>query len=150
MTRFELRPTATPLGAAERTERLKDLGFGTVFTEHIVKIVHSAERWQTGVLEPFGPIALSPAASVLHYGQAIFEGFKAYHQPQGGVATFRPAQNARRFNASAKRLAMPELPTELFVEAADVLIQQDRDWVPTRPGESLYLRPLMIATEAAL
>jgi branched-chain amino acid aminotransferase len=87
---------------------------------------------------------------VLHYGQAIFEGFKAYRQPDGHVKSFRPEANANRFNASARRLAMPEIPVELFVEAADILVRQERDWVPSTIGESLYLRPFMIATEAAL
>jgi branched-chain amino acid aminotransferase len=102
------------------------------------------------VLEAYRSIALDPAASVLHYGQAIFEGFKAYRQRDGGVATFRPEANARRFANSARRLAMPELPEGVFVEAADALIRQDQDWVPPALGESLYLRPLMVATEAAL
>jgi branched-chain amino acid aminotransferase len=106
--------------------------------------------WGRGELVPYAPIALDPAASVLHYGQAIFEGFKAYRQPDGGIATFRPEANARRFAASAARLAMPALPVERFVEAADVLIRTEKDWVPSGAGESLYLRPLEIATEAAL
>jgi branched-chain amino acid aminotransferase len=87
---------------------------------------------------------------VLHYGQSIFEGFKAYHQPDGRVRTFRPEANANRFQASARRMAMPELPVELFVEAADLLITEDRAWVPANVGESLYLRPFMIATESGL
>ncbi|MGC4086478.1 MAG: branched-chain amino acid aminotransferase [Polyangiaceae bacterium] len=87
---------------------------------------------------------------MLHYGQAIFEGFKAYRQQDGGIATFRPDANARRFNASARRLAMPELPVDTFVAASDVLIQSESEWVPHGVGESLYLRPLMLATEAAL
>jgi len=93
---------------------------------------------------------MDPAMSVLHYGQAIFEGFKAYSQPDGSVKTFRPEANAHRFNASARRLAMPELPVELFMEAADLLIAQDRAWTPKAVGESLYMRPFMIGTEAAL
>jgi branched-chain amino acid aminotransferase len=139
------------MSSAERAKTMEQLGFGRVFTEHLVKIPYSAPNgWGRGVLEPYGRIELDPAAAVLHYGQAIFEGFKAYRQRDGGVATFRPDANARRFNTSAKRLAMPELPVDLFVEAADALIRQERDWVPSQPGESLYLRPLMIATEAML
>ncbi|HEX7452258.1 MAG TPA: branched-chain amino acid aminotransferase, partial [Polyangiaceae bacterium] len=148
---FELKPTSTPLPAAEREKLMKDLGFGRLFTEHMVTIRYRApDGWGTGLLSPYAPIALDPAASVLHYGQAIFEGFKAYRQPDGGIATFRPSANAQRFNNSAARLAMPALPIERFVEAADLLIRQERDWVPPNVGESLYLRPLMIATEAAL
>jgi branched-chain amino acid aminotransferase len=131
---------------------MENPGFGRVFTEHMVVIpyVEAKGGWQRGSLEPYAPISLDPAAMVLHYGQAIFEGFKAYQQPDGGIATFRPEANGRRFQSSARRLAMPELPVELFVESADVLIRQDRDWVPRAVGESLYLRPMMIATEAML
>src|SRR3954471_16557020 len=142
--RFELRPTPNPLPAAERAKIMKDLGFGRVFSEHMVTLRYrAADGWSSGVLEPFAPLTLSPAASVLHYGQAIFEGFKAYRQPDGGIATFRPDANARRFNRSAERLAMPQLPVDTFVAASDALISQERAWVPPNPGESPYLRPLM-------
>jgi branched-chain amino acid aminotransferase len=148
---FELEPSPSPLPAAEREKLLKDLGFGRLFTEHMVTIRYRApDGWGRGLLSPYAPIPLDPAASVLHYGQAIFEGFKAYRQPGGGISTFRPASNGERFNRSAARLAMPALPVERFVEAADLLIRQDRGWVPPNAGESLYLRPLMIATEAVL
>ncbi|MFM2085911.1 MAG: hypothetical protein RLZZ237_780, partial [Pseudomonadota bacterium] len=91
-----------------------------------------------------------PSASSLHYGQAIFEGYKAFAQPDGSIKTFRPEQNAERFNRSAARLAMPAIPVELFLEAGDALISQDRNWVPKNTGESLYMRPLMIATDPYL
>ncbi len=150
-TTLEVRPTATPLPAAEREQRIRNPAFGRVFTDHMVLIPYRAgPGWGGGVLQPYGPISLDPSASVLHYGQAIFEGFKAYRQPDGGIKTYRPEANAARFSASARRLAMPELPTARFVEAADALIRQDRDWVPSEVGHSLYVRPLMIATEAAL
>lgn len=94
---------------------------------------------------------LDPATNVLHYAQEIFEGLKAYRRPDGSVATFRPDQNAKRFQRSARRLAMPELPVETFIEACDALVGQDKDWVPAHGGEeSLYLRPFMIATEVGL
>lgn len=148
---FELKPTSQPLSAVERAKLMQHLGFGSVFTEHMVTLRYSAGTgWHGGKLEPYAPLALDPAASVLHYGQAIFEGFKAYRQPDGRIATFRPEANARRFNASARRLAMPELPVASFVEAADVLIRNEQAWVPGDVGQSLYLRPLLIATEAAL
>lgn len=137
--------------AEERAKVMQDLGFGRVFTEHMVTLRYQEGRgWYGGKLEPYAPISLDPAASVLHYGQAIFEGFKAYRQKDGQIATFRPEANARRFNASARRLAMPELPVEVFVAAADTLIHAEQEWVPKSEGESLYMRPLMIATEAAL
>ncbi|HET9930511.1 MAG TPA: branched-chain amino acid aminotransferase [Polyangiaceae bacterium] len=148
---FEVHRKPQPQSAAERSATMQNLGFGRIFTEHMVSVRYSAERgWHSAQLEPYAPITLDPAASVLHYGQAIFEGFKAYRQQGGGIATFRPDANARRFNASARRLAMPELPVETFVEASDVLIKNEADWVPGEMGESLYLRPLMLATEAAL
>jgi branched-chain amino acid aminotransferase len=130
---------------------MENLGFGQVYTENMVRIAYSVDKgWHDAALVPYGPIALDPAASVLHYGQAIFEGFKAYRQKDGGIATFRPDANASRFRSSAERLAMPPLPEDLFVEAADVLITHEQEWVPPHVGESLYLRPLMLATEAAL
>jgi branched-chain amino acid aminotransferase len=148
---IDLQPAIETLSDAERAKRMTNPGFGRVFTEHMVVISYKeGEGWGRGLLKPYGPIQLDPAASVLHYGQAIFEGFKAYHQHGGGVKSYRPEANARRFNASAKRLAMPELPESRFIEAADTLIRQERKWVPTAVGESLYLRPLMIATEGAL
>lgn len=148
---FELHPTPHPLGPEARAKVMQDLGFGRVFTEHMITLRYrEGNGWYGGKLEPYAPITLDPAASVLHYGQAIFEGFKAYRQRDGRIATFRPEANARRFNASARRLAMPELPVETFVAAADTLIRMEREWVPSAEGESLYLRPLMVATEAAL
>ncbi len=150
--RFQIRPSASPLSTEARAERMQNPGFGQVFTDHMVTMAYSEGKgWHDGELRPYGPLSLDPASSVLHYGQAIFEGFKAYHQPKtGGVATFRPFENARRFNSSARRLAMPEVPEDLFVEAADLLIRQELAWVPREVGESLYLRPFMIATDAAL
>lgn len=150
-SRIDLRPKTHPMTPDERAEVMSNLGFGRHFTEHMIVIPYKdPEGWTRGALQPYRPLQLDPAASVLHYGQAIFEGFKAYRQQDGSVKTFRPDANARRFAASAKRLAMPEMPPDLFVEAADVLIAQDRGWVPSAIGESLYVRPLMIATEAAL
>lgn len=146
-----LTPAACRITDQNRHQLLKDLGFGQVFTDNMVEIDYTVEAgWHNARLVPFGSIQLSPAASVLHYGQSIFEGFKAYRQKDGSLATFRPDQNAKRFARSAERLAMPELPEELFVRAADVLIRQEQNWVPPHLGESLYLRPLMIATESAL
>lgn len=148
---IELRPTSHPLGDEERRERMKSPGFGRVFTEHMVRIPYEEDKgWGRAVLSPYAPIELMPASSVLHYGQAIFEGFKAYRQPDGGIKAYRPEMNARRFNRSAHRLAMPELPEARFLEAADALIRQDQAWVSDAFGESLYLRPLMFATDCAL
>ncbi|MFI9625672.1 branched-chain amino acid aminotransferase [Streptomyces sp. NPDC052042] len=149
---IELKPSSTPLSEAEREAILAKPGFGRYFTDHMVTIRWTEGRgWHDGQLVPYGPLSLDPATTVLHYAQEIFEGLKAYRRPDGGVATFRPDANARRFQASARRLAMPELPVETFIEACDVLVQQDKAWVPAHGGEeSLYLRPFMIATEVGL
>ena len=148
---FDIRPSDHPRPAAERERVMAAPGFGQVFTDHMVTIRWSAERgWHDGQLTGYGPITLDPATSVLHYGQEIFEGLKAYIQAGGAVVAFRPQANAARFNLSAARMAMPELPEHAFVRALEVLVGQDRDWVPSADGQSLYLRPFMIATQRGL
>ena len=148
---FARLPHPAPTPADVRARVLSAPGFGTNFSDHMVAIDWTeAEGWHNATIGPRGPIMLDPAAAVLHYAQEIFEGLKAYGQADGGVALFRPEANAARFNSSAQRLAMPELPEELFVEAVRELVLADRDWLPTVPGSSLYLRPFMIATEAFL
>ncbi|MFD9121870.1 branched-chain amino acid aminotransferase [Streptomyces bottropensis] len=149
---IELKPSASPLSAAERDAVLAAPGFGRHFTDHMVVIKWTEGRgWHDGQLVPYAPLSLDPATMVLHYAQEIFEGLKAYRQPDGSVATFRPEKNAARFRASARRLGMPELPVETFIEACDALVRQDQAWVPAHGGEeSLYLRPFMIATEVGL
>jgi branched-chain amino acid aminotransferase len=148
---IDLAPSASPRSAEERATLLQDPGFGQVFTDHMVSARYSPEHgWHDARLTAYQPLTLDPATSVLHYGQAIFEGLKAYHQPDGGIALFRPEQNARRFQRSARRLAMAEVPEELFLAAVRALVTADRDWVPTRDGESLYLRPLEFALDPFL
>jgi branched-chain amino acid aminotransferase len=148
--RLVVTPSATILSDAERAARMSNLSFGRTFTDHMVLIPYRDGAWQQGEIKAYGPLSLDPSCSSLHYGQSIFEGFKAFAQPDGGVKTFRPRANAERFNRSAKRLAMPAIEPELFLEAADALITLDRRWVPQQVGESLYLRPLMIATDPFL
>jgi branched-chain amino acid aminotransferase len=148
---FEISATASPVPAAERAQLMAEPGFGQVFTDHMTTIRWSSGRgWHDARLEPYGPLALDPAAAVLHYGQEIFEGLKAYTQSDGSVAAFRPQANAARLNRSAARMAMPQLPPATFLEAIEVLIRQDRAWVPETDGHSLYLRPFMIATQRGL
>jgi branched-chain amino acid aminotransferase len=106
--------------------------------------------WHDAEVGPYSTLALDPAAMVLHYGQAIFEGLKAYRQPDGSIASFRPEANAERFRASARRMAMPELPDELFLESVRQILAVDDRWVPAAEEESLYLRPFMISTEKGL
>jgi branched-chain amino acid aminotransferase len=148
-TGIERVPSTSRRSDAEREALMADPGFGRVHTDHMVAVRWTADQgWHDARLTAYEPLTLDPSAMVLHYGQAIFEGLKAYKQPDGGVAVFRPEENARRFNRSAARLAMPELPVELFLAAVDELVAADAAWVPTAAGQSLYLRPFMIATEA--
>lgn len=138
----------SPVPGATRAEAIANPGFGTVFTDHMVSIDYDeGEGWHNAQLCPRGPIALDPAASVLHYAQEIFEGMKAYRLSDGSMALFRPEENARRFNASAQRLAMPELPEEVFIEAVKLAVEADSDWFPEVEGGSLYIRPFMFANE---
>jgi branched-chain amino acid aminotransferase len=148
---LDVRHAATPASAAERAALLQNPAFGRVFTDHMITLRHSAERgWHDWRLEPRQPLALDPATLALHYALEIFEGLKAYRLPDGGATLFRPDANARRFRASAERMAMPQLPDELFVESVRALVRADRDWIPTAEGASLYLRPFMLGTEVAL
>jgi len=148
---FARLPHPAPTSAADRASVLADPGFGKFFTDHMVTIQWSEERgWHDAEIGPLKPLALHPAAAVLHYAQEIFEGLKAYRLADGAMALFRPEANAARFNASARRLAMPEVPEDLFVEACRQIVAVDGDWFPTVEGGSLYLRPFMIATEAFL
>ena len=148
---FTHSPNPAPRSAEARAQVLANPGFGTAFTDHMVTIDWTeGEGWHGASVVPYGPIPLDPAASVLHYAQEIFEGLKAYRHPDGSMALFRPEANAARLNASAQRLAMPDLPPELFIAAVKELVAADKDWFPSVEGGSLYLRPFMIATEAFL
>ena len=134
-----------------RDSKVAEGGFGKYYTDHMVTIDWDEQSgWGEPELKPYGPLTLDPATAVFHYGQEIFEGMKAYRQPDGNVALFRPEANAQRFNRSAKRLALPELPIETFIETVEALVKQDIGWVPNKVGESLYIRPFMIATEVGL
>lgn len=149
--KFTTLPHPAPTGDEARAAVLANPGFGTNFSDHMVTIEWTEGKgWHDAVVGPRQPIALDPAAAVLHYAQEIFEGLKAYVQADGSVALFRPEANAARFNRSAQRLAMPELPEAVFVEAIEQLVRIDRAWIPASEGASLYLRPFMIATEAFL
>jgi branched-chain amino acid aminotransferase len=135
----------------EREAILANPGFGTFFTDHMVDICWSEQGgWHRPRVQPYGPIALDPSAAVLHYGQEIFEGMKAYRHEDGSIWTFRPEDNAERMQRSARRMALPELPTDYFIESLKQLIAVDGDWVPSAPETSLYLRPFMFAKEAFL
>src|SRR6201990_1884524 len=148
---FDVQPSDHPVAAAERDQLLANPAFGTRFTDHMITLRWSQDAgWHDGRLEAYGPFTLDPATSVFHYSQEFFEGLKAYRQDNGSITMFRPDANAARFNSTARRMAMPELPPETFVRALELLVTQDREWVPGGEGNSLYLRPVMIATQRGL
>jgi branched-chain amino acid aminotransferase len=148
---FEIRPNPRPVAAAERDALLANPGFGRIFTDHMVSIRYAEGKgWYDAHVEPYGPISVDPATAVLHYAQEIFEGLKAYHTDDGGVALFRPEANAARFVTSAKRMAMAPLPEQVFLDSLHRLIEVDRAWVPAGDEGSLYLRPFMYASEVFL
>ncbi len=148
---FAFEPHATPVEASERAGRIVNPGFGRVFTDHMATMRWSEDKgWHDAKIAARQPIVMDPAAAVLHYAQEIFEGLKAYTLPDGGVALFRPEANAARFRRSAHRLAMAELPDELFLASCRELVLAERDWIPGGEGSALYLRPFMIASETFL
>ena len=148
---FAIRPNASPMPEADRLKAFENLGFGTLFSDHMAVIRWSADKgWHSAEVTARAPFPLDPAAAVLHYAQEIFEGMKAYRAADGRAVLFRPEENARRFNESARRMAMPELPEALFLEAVEQLVRADAKWIPAAEGSSLYLRPFMFASEAFL
>lgn len=143
--------TSTPTAPDRIAEILAAPGFGKHFTDHMVLIDwDETHGWHDERVVPYGPFTVDPATMIFHYGQEIFEGLKAYAQPDGSVAAFRPDANAARFARSARRMALPELPESMFLDSLAELVQVDRAWVPTAPETSLYLRPFMFASEVAL
>jgi branched-chain amino acid aminotransferase len=137
--------------AETRDRLLANPGFGKLFTEHMVRINWNREQgWHDAELRPYAPLQLDPGTSVLHYAQAVFEGLKAFRQRDGSIAAFRPDAHAARFRRSARRLALPELPEPVFLESIDRLLGIDGEWVPSAPEHSLYLRPLIFASEVSL
>lgn len=124
-----------------------NLGFGKVFADHMVVVEYRDGQWGQPKIQPYGALNFSPAISALHYGQAIFEGLKAFKNEQGEVFVFRPEKNAARFDKSAERMCMPTLPDGLFVNAIKELVGIDHQWIPKGEGESLYIRPHMFAVD---
>lgn len=149
---FTVTPNPAPASPQRRADVLADPGFGRYMTDHMVTVRYTeGTGWHDPQVVPYGPFTLDPSSMVLHYGQEIFEGLKAYRQPDGSIASFRPGSNAARFAGSARRMAMAELPEELFIGSLSALLDVDSEWVPAAGGEdSLYLRPFMIATEVGL
>jgi branched-chain amino acid aminotransferase len=127
-----------------------NMEFGKLFADHMLSVEFTGGEWQQPRIVPYGPLAISPANSAIHYGQAIFEGMKAYRQADGSVSLFRPLDNWRRLNASAERMAMPTIPEDIFMQGLRELVKLDAGWVPNMGGSSLYIRPFMFATDGAL
>ena len=127
-----------------------NLPFGRTFSDHMLMADYADGEWKNFEILPYGPIEMSPAISALHYGQAFFEGIKAYKHADGKVTIFRPDKNAIRFNKSAERLCMPTLPEDLFVQSIAAVVDLDRDWIPTKANHALYIRPFMFATDPYL
>ncbi|MGM4992030.1 branched-chain amino acid aminotransferase [Tardiphaga sp. 841_E9_N1_2] len=150
LLKFDIHPAANAVSEADRAAKLKDPGFGRVFTDHMAIVRYNqTDGWHGARVESRANFPLDPAAAVLHYAQEIFEGLKAYVREDGGVNLFRPDANARRFRNSADRMAMAPLPEPVFIEAIEQLVRIDRAWIPSGEG-SLYLRPFMVASEIFL
>jgi branched-chain amino acid aminotransferase len=124
-----------------------NLNFGQVFTDHMYECDYKDGEWQTPVIKPYGPISMYPSAKVFHYGQAVFEGMKAYKADDDSIWMFRPDENQKRINISSRRLQMPDFPEELFFDGLETLLKLDREWIKKGNGNSMYIRPFVIATE---
>ncbi len=144
---IKITKTTTP----KQKPDFSNLGFGQYFSDHMFVMEYSVEKgWHDPQIMPYSNLSLDPACMVFHYGQELFEGMKAYRADDGRILLFRPDMNAKRSNSSCRRLAIPEIPVEDYVEAVDALVKVDNDWVPSLPGTSLYIRPFIIATQANL
>ena len=149
--KIKLNPNPNPASDAERSAKIAEGGFGKYYTDNMLIAEWSENTgWSDAEIKAYGPLSLDPATSVLHYGQEIFEGLKAYSQPDGGISLFRADANGERFARSAARMALPELSVADFVATVTELVRSEAKWVPKNVGESLYIRPFMIATEVGL
>ena len=146
---LDIKITKTKHSRLPETQ-INDLPFGKVFTDHMFVADYADGEWKNLQVVPYGDISFSPAISSLHYGQSFFEGVKAYKHADGQVSVFRPDKNAIRFNKSAERLCMPTLPEEIFLQSIAAVIDIDRDWVPSKANNALYIRPFMFATDRFL
>ena len=140
-------PTAAPKAKPDESS----LGFGKIFTDHMFIMDWDSENgWQNARIEPFGNLSLHPAATVFHYGAEIFEGLKAYRRPDGQVQLFRPEENIKRMNQSAERLSLPQVDEAFTLAALKQFMAMEKDWVPSAPGTSLYLRPFLFGNDETL
>ena len=129
---------------------LENIPFGRYFTDHMLEADYENGEWKNLEIKPYQPLLLEPSLAALHYGQAIFEGIKAYKDSEGNTAIFRPYDNLKRFNLSAERMCMPTVPEEIFIEGMLTLIQMDKNWIPSLPDHSLYIRPFMFSTDQVI
>ena len=146
---LDIKITKTQNTRLDQTD-FNNLPFGRTFSDHMFVADYADGEWKNFEIVPYGDIALSPAISALHYGQSFFEGIKAYKHADGTVSIFRPDKNAKRFNKSAERLCMPELPEDIFVQSIAAVVDIDRDWIPGKANHSMYIRPFMFATDPYL
>ena len=145
---FTVLPNDHPASDAKRQELIDKPAFGQIFSDNMAHMTWTdGEGWSDRRIEPYGPLKMDPGASVLHYAQECFEGLKAYHHADGSIWLFRPDANAERFQNSAKRLYLPELPVDDFLGSVAALVRRDANWVPTRREYTLYMRPFMFASE---
>ena len=142
------------ISRAERSKlndlSLENIPFGRYFSDHMLEVDFEQGVWKTPEIKPYQPLMLDPSLASLHYGQSIFEGIKAYKDQAGNPQIFRPYDNFKRFNISAKRMQMPEVPEEIFMEGMRLLIDIDRNWIPERENHSLYIRPFMFSSDQAI
>lgn len=146
---LDIKITKTQNSRLDQTD-FNNLPFGRTFSDHMFVADYADGEWKNFEIVPYGDIALSPAISALHYGQSFFEGIKAYKHADGTVSIFRPDKNAKRFNKSAERLCMPELPEDIFVQSLAAVVDVDRDWIPGKAHHAMYIRPFMFATDPYL
>lgn len=148
--KYEIKITKTTTPKAKPTDESK-LGFGKVFTDHMFLMDYNEhDGWHNGRIVPYGPIAITPASTVLHYGAEIFEGMKAYRTANGEISLFRPLENVKRLNNSAERLCLPQLDEEGCLDILKTIVELEKDWVPHMDGTSLYLRPFMFGNDPTL
>ncbi len=126
---------------------LENIPFGRYFTDHMLEVDYEDGEWKTVEIKPYQPLLMAPSVAALHYGQAIFEGIKAYKDEAGNAAIFRPHDNFKRFNISAERMQMPVVPEEIFMEGMRVLLEMDQNWIPSQTDHSLYIRPFMFSSD---
>ncbi len=129
---------------------LDNVPFGKYFSDYMLEVDYENGEWQIPSIKPYQPLSLAPSLAALHYGQAIFEGIKAYKDAEGNALIFRPYDNFKRFNLSAQRMEMPSVPEEIFIEGLRQLIEIDKDWIPAKPNHSLYIRPFMFGSDEAI